>query len=89
MKVPAAILAVLATALAVTASNPHNIRSLASRHARLAPRAPTLVNKPLRKRCKPRPTGLNDNVRLELGFSSSPVSSREFATGCYTYLLSI
>ncbi|KAF9469901.1 lysozyme-like domain-containing protein [Collybia nuda] len=62
MKVSAAILAVLATALTVTASNPHDSQSLASRHARLAHRAPTLVDKPLRKRCKPRPTALNNNA---------------------------
>ncbi|KAF8070644.1 glycoside hydrolase family 23 protein [Lyophyllum atratum] len=63
MKVSATILAVLATALAVSASNPHDSRALISRHSKMSARSPTLVAKSVkRKGCKARPTGLNNGV---------------------------
>jgi hypothetical protein len=65
MKVASTILAVLATALAVSASNPHDSRALLSRHSRISARSPTLVGKAVkRKRCKSRPTGLNNGAAV-------------------------
>lgn len=63
MKVSATILTVLATVLAVSASNPHDSRALLSRHSRISARIPTLVAKSVkRKRCKARPTGVDNGV---------------------------
>ncbi|KAF5380457.1 hypothetical protein D9615_004598 [Tricholomella constricta] len=77
MKVSSTILTVLATILAVSASNPHDSRALLSRHSRISARSPTLVAKSIkRKRCKPRPAGLSN------GAASSPAvtSSKPKAT---------
>ncbi|RDB25477.1 Membrane-bound lytic murein transglycosylase F [Hypsizygus marmoreus] len=72
MKVSFTILAVLAAALAVNASNPHDGRALISRHTRISHRAPTLVNRSVkRKRCKARPTPVNNGAAVDTTTTTS------------------
>ncbi|KAG5648621.1 hypothetical protein DXG03_003232 [Asterophora parasitica] len=72
MKVSSAILSVLATVLAVSASNPHDNRALIGRHSRISARSSAPVGKVVkRKRCKPRPTGIHNGP----GSSPAPAPS--------------
>ncbi|GLB37621.1 putative transglycosylase SLT domain [Lyophyllum shimeji] len=74
MKVVTTLFAVLATALAVSASDRHDSRDLMSRHSRISARSPTLVGKSVkRSRCKPRnPAGPHDDVVVPTIASSKP-----------------